>query len=48
MDSTINQRAGADLHVNTHEERKGGNFIDVRKTKQAYFFYFNQRWSLFN
>jgi hypothetical protein len=32
MDSTINERVGADqLHVSTHEERKGG--IDVRNKK---------------
>lgn len=28
MDATINQRAGNDLHVETHEERKNGNTID--------------------
>ena len=29
MDSTINERVGGDLHVNTHEERKGGEIVDV-------------------
>ena len=31
LDSTINDRAGSDLHVNTRnrEEMKGGDVIDV-------------------
>ena len=29
MDATINERVGNDLHVNTQEERKGGDLIDV-------------------
>lgn len=28
LDATINERVGNDLHVNTHEERKGGDQID--------------------
>ena len=31
LDATINERVGNDLHVNTHEERKGGDQIDVSK-----------------
>ena len=31
LDQTINERVGNDLHVNTHEERKGGELIDVSK-----------------
>ena len=30
LDGTLNDRVGNDLHVNTHEENKNGNVIDVR------------------
>ena len=30
LDATINERVTHDLNVSTHEERKGGEIIDVR------------------